>query len=107
MEDILHAKSTEANQAASQTDELDEIDQEALALEKSVGLQEQISEILKQLSLERLQTVADFAAFLLDKESEEATQEALAIPGFLEEIQKIQETSPKKLVNWRTVRSDV
>jgi hypothetical protein len=107
MEDMLHTESTEVNQEVNQIDELDNIDQEALALEKSVELQEQISEILKQLSLERLQTVADFAAFLLDKESEEATQEALAIPGFLEEVQKIQKTSPKKLVNWRTVRSDV
>lgn len=101
MEDILHTQSTEANQ----TDELDDIDQEALALEKSVELQEQISQILKQLSLERLQTVADFAAFLLDKESEEATQEMLAIPGFLEEIQRAkQEMAEGRFVSWSDLK---
>lgn len=62
----------------------DDIDTEALALENAKALQEQINHHLKQLSLERLQTVLDFVAYLDDKESEEATQELLEIPGFVE-----------------------
>jgi hypothetical protein len=81
---------------------------EAIALARSIELQEHIDQYLKQLSLERLQVVADFVAYLADKESEEATQELEKIPGLLEEINKNREVTPKThLVNWRTIRSDV
>lgn len=85
-----------------------QIDTEALALEQAKALQEQINYYLKQLSLERLQTILDFVAFLDDKESEEATQELLEIPGLLEEVQQQSSLSPEAYVNWRDLkRSDV
>ncbi|MBD2770609.1 hypothetical protein ICL16_00330 [Iningainema sp. BLCCT55] len=55
-----------------------------MAASRAVQFQEQINEYLKQLSLERLQVVADFVAYLVDKESVEATQELEKIPGFAE-----------------------
>ncbi len=55
---------------------------EAIATARAIKIQEQINQHLKQLSLERLQVVADFVAYLADKESEEATQELQEIPGF-------------------------
>lgn len=57
---------------------------EAIAASRAIQFQEQINEYLKQLSLERLQVVADFVAYLADKESVEATQELEDIPGFAE-----------------------
>ena len=57
---------------------------EAIATERAIKIQEQINQHLKQLSLERLQVVADFVAYLADKESEEATQELQENPGFVE-----------------------
>jgi hypothetical protein len=61
---------------------------DAIALARSIELQEHIDRYLKQLSLERLQVVADFVAYLADKESEEATQELEEISGFLESFEK-------------------
>ena len=70
-------------------------------------LQSQISELLNQLSLERLHVLADFAAYLANAESEAATQELLAIPGLLERIKQNQVTSKTHYTNWRSIRSDV
>lgn len=70
-------------------------------------LQRQLSESLQQLSPERLQVVADFAAYLASTESEAATQELLAIPGLLERVRQNQATPQADYVNWRTIRSDV
>jgi hypothetical protein len=70
-------------------------------------LQNQLIESLKQLSPERLQVVADFAAYLANAESEAATQELLAIPGLLAQVQQSQAIPKSQYTNWRTVRSDV
>lgn len=70
-------------------------------------LQCQLNESLKQLSPERLQVLADFAAYLANAESEAATQELLAIPGLLERIKQNQATPKTDYTNWRTLRSDV
>ena len=70
-------------------------------------LQHQLSESLKQLSPERLQVLADFAAYLASAESEAATQELLAIPGLLERIKQNQATPKTHYTAWRTIRSDV
>lgn len=70
-------------------------------------LQCQLNESLKQLSPERLQVLADFAAYLADKESEDATQELLAIPGLLEKIKANKATPPSDYQSWRNIRSDV
>ncbi|WP_231943098.1 hypothetical protein [Calothrix sp. NIES-3974] len=47
-------------------------------------MQQQLHELLPQLSPERSRVLADFAAYLVNTESEAATQELLAIPGLLE-----------------------
>lgn len=70
-------------------------------------LQRQLNDLLKQLSPERLQVLADFAAYLANAESEAATQELLAIPGLLERV-KHSSATPKTLYTpWRNLRSDV
>ncbi|MGL5804090.1 MAG: hypothetical protein ACRC2R_26285 [Xenococcaceae cyanobacterium] len=70
-------------------------------------LQRQLNDSLQQLSPERLQVLADFAAYLANAESEAATQELLAIPGLLERIKQNQATPKTNYTNWRTLRSDV
>ena len=67
-------------------------------------LQNQLNDLLKQLSPERLQVLTDFAAYLANAESEAATQELLAIPGLLERVKKNQTTPKTDFTNWRTVR---
>jgi hypothetical protein len=69
-------------------------------------LQHQLSDILQQLSPERLKVFTDFAAYLADSESEAATQELLSIPGLLERVKKNKLTPKSNCVNWRNLRSD-
>lgn len=52
------------------------------------NIRHQISDYLDKLSPERLQSVADYLAYLVDKESEEATQELLEIPGLLKLVEE-------------------
>lgn len=54
----------------------------------TIELRQQVKEYIEQLSPERLRVAADFLAYLADKESEEATQELLNIPGFLEAFER-------------------
>jgi hypothetical protein len=83
-------------------------DDRAVAVAISVPeLQRQLNESLTQLSPERLQVLADFAAYLAHTESEAATQELLEIPGLIERVQQNQATPKTHYANWRDVRSDV
>ncbi len=43
---------------------------------------------LETLSPERLRVADDFLSYLADRESEQATAELLAIPGFLEDLRR-------------------
>ncbi|BAY18729.1 hypothetical protein NIES21_45810 [Anabaenopsis circularis NIES-21] len=70
-------------------------------------LQNQLNDLLKQLSPERLQVLVDFAAYLANAESETAIQELLAIPGLLERVKQNQATPKAEYTSWRTLRSDV
>lgn len=89
------------------TDNSPRSDQSSL-LEVSVAeLECQLNESLKQLSPQKLQVLADFAAYLVNVESEAATQELLAIPGLLERIKQNQATPKTDYTNWRNIRSDV
>ncbi len=72
-----------------------------------IELQNQLNDLLKQLSPERLQVLTDFAAYLANAESETATQELLAIPGLLERVKQNQATPKAQYTSWRTLRSDV
>jgi hypothetical protein len=69
-------------------------------------VRQQINQYLDVLSSERLQLVADFLAYLADKESEDATQELLDIPGFIEsfEIGK-KDIAEGRVKSWRTIRN--
>ncbi|PSB04403.1 hypothetical protein [Merismopedia glauca] len=82
-------------------------DKESAILGSVMELQHQLNESLKQLSLERLQVLADFAAYLANAESEAATQELLAIPGLLERVQQNQVTPKTHYTSWRNIRSNV
>ena len=70
-------------------------------------LQKQLEDSLQQLSPERLQVVADFAAYLANTESESATQELLAIPGLWSRVKQCEATPKADYKNWRELRSDV
>ncbi|HEY9663840.1 MAG TPA: hypothetical protein V6C65_35780 [Allocoleopsis sp.] len=82
-------------------------DNEAAVAASVTELQRQLNDSLQQLSPERLQVLADFAAYLANTESEAATQELLAIPGLLERVKQNQASSKTDYVDWRTLRSDV
>ena len=70
-------------------------------------LQNQLNDLLKQLSPRRLQVLTDFAGYLANAERETATQELLAIPGLLERVKQNQVTPKAEYASWRTLRSDV
>jgi hypothetical protein len=71
-------------------------------------LRREISQNLERLSGENLKLVAEFLAYLADKESEIATQELLDIPGFIESFERSKkDVAEGRVANWRTLRSDV
>ncbi len=71
-------------------------------------IRQQINQHLDRLSSDRLQLVAEFLAYLADKESEEATQELLDIPGFIESFERgKKDITEGRVANWRTIRTDV
>lgn len=71
-------------------------------------VRQQINQYLDGLSSERLELVAEFLAYLADKESEDATQELLDIPGFIESFERGKtDIAEGRVKNWRTIRSDV
>lgn len=82
-------------------------DVESAVLISVTELQRQLNDSLKQLSPERLQVLADFAAYLANAESEAATEEVLAIPGLLERVKQNQATPKTHYTAWRTLRFDV
>jgi hypothetical protein len=96
-----------AKQAMNTTDNSPMDDMESVVLISVTELQGQLNDSLKQLSPERLQVLADFAAYLANAESEAATQELLAIPGLLERVKQNQATPKTQYTTWRTLRSDV
>ena len=91
----------------STTDDFPVEDMESAIAMSVTELQRQLNESLQQLSPERLQVLADFAAYLANAESEAAMQELLAIPGLLERVKQNQSTSKAEYSAWRTIRSDV
>ncbi|MGV0025492.1 hypothetical protein [Phormidesmis priestleyi] len=82
-------------------------DKSSADLASVIELQRQLNDSLNQLSLERLQVLADFAAYLADAESKAATQELWAIPGLLERVKQNQATPKTQYTAWKTLRSDV
>ncbi|MBW4598829.1 MAG: hypothetical protein KME29_04250 [Calothrix sp. FI2-JRJ7] len=71
-------------------------------------IRQQIDQNLNRLSSERLDLVAEFIAYLADKESQDATQELLDIPGFLESFERAKkDIAFCRVVNCRSIRTDV
>jgi translation elongation factor EF-4 len=71
-------------------------------------LRQQIDHNLERLSGENLKLVAEFLAYLADKESNEATQELLDIPDFIASFERgKKDVAEGRVKNWRTIRSDV
>ncbi len=71
-------------------------------------LRHQTKEFIDQLSPKRLQVAADFLAYLAERESNEATEELLNIPGFLESFERSKkDIAEEKVTNWREIRNDV
>jgi hypothetical protein len=71
-------------------------------------LRQQIDQYLGQLSDEHLQTAANILAYLVEQESDDATQELLDIPGFVESFERgINDIEAGRTANWRTARTDV
>ena len=52
----------------------------------SIEIRQRAKEYIDQLSPERLLVAADFLAYLAERESNEATEELLQIPGFVEDL---------------------
>lgn len=57
---------------------------------KTQGLRQNLKQSIDSLSPERLLVVANFLAYLSERESTEATNELLKIPGFVEAFNKAQ-----------------
>lgn len=73
----------------------------------TTNIRHRIESYLEQLSPARLQIAADFLAALAEKDSEEATQELLDIPEFIESFEKgKQDIAEGRVADWRTIRSD-
>jgi len=71
-------------------------------------LRQEINYNLEKLSPDNLKIVAEFLAYLADKESELATQELLDIPGFIASFERgKQDVVEGRVKNWRNIRSDV
>jgi len=58
------------------------------ALTENPPTVQQIENILRRLSPERLRVAADFLAYLEERESNEATEELLSIPNFREDYEE-------------------
>ena len=68
----------------------------------------QVKEYVDRLSPERLRVAADFLAYLAERESNEATEELLEIPGFIEAFDRgKQDVAAGRVTDWRKVRNDV
>ncbi len=51
-------------------------------------IRNQVKQYVDQLSPEKLMVAADFLSYLAERESQEATEELLKIPGFKESFEK-------------------
>jgi hypothetical protein len=74
----------------------------------TIKIREQIEEYIDQIPPEHLGSVLDFVAYLADRESEDATEELLKIPGFIEAFERgKRDIADGNFVNWRSIRHDV
>ncbi len=103
----LLAEKLKVMQLMNPTDNYSVEDAELAVAVSVTELQQQLNDLLRQLSPERVQVLADFAAYLANAESEAATQELLAIPRLLKRVKQNQATPKAQYTSWRNLRSDV
>ena len=76
--------------------------------QKNQQMRLKIKDYADLLSSDALQIVYNLLTDLVQKESEEATEELLAIPNLLEDIEMAEkDIAEGNLTDWREVRSDV
>lgn len=69
---------------------------------------EEIERRLRRLSPERLRVVSDFLAYLEERETSEATQELLQIPGFEEALREAtKQVEQGQVVRFSDIRREV
>ena len=74
----------------------------------TVEIHHQIKEYIDCLSPERLKVAIDFLAYLIERESQEATEELLKIPRLIDYLEKAEAEIPTgSYQNWRNIHRDV
>jgi hypothetical protein len=78
------------------------------AIAENLYTVQKIESILQRLSPERLRVAADFLAYLDERESNDATEELLSIPNFLEDYQEaMQDIENGDVVPLKSIRRHV
>jgi len=63
---------------------------------------------LEELDEPRLRSVLDFISYLRDRESHEATEELLRIPGFMDSFKRgLKDVAGGRTTPWRKARKNV
>ena len=78
------------------------------AVAEDIYTVQKIEAILKRLSHERLRVAANFLAYLDERESNDATEELLSIPNFMEDYQEaMQDMERGDVVAFESIRRHV
>ena len=79
-----------------------------VAIAENLYTVQKIEVILQRLSPESLRVAADFMAYLDERESNDATEELLSIPNFLEDYQEaMQDIENGDVVSLKSIRRHV
>ncbi|MDJ0600644.1 MAG: hypothetical protein QNJ37_17590 [Crocosphaera sp.] len=74
----------------------------------NLKVRQQIQSYIEQLSDEKLVIAADFLAYLVEKEGNEATEELLSIVGFENDLREAEEQAATgNLVSFKAIRRNV
>ncbi len=74
----------------------------------NLKVSQQIQSDIEQLSEEKLVVAADFLAYLVEREDNEATEELLNIIGFENDLKEAEEQAATgNLVSFKAIRRDV
>ncbi len=74
----------------------------------NLTVRQQIQSYIEQLSEEKLIVAADFLAYLVEKEDNDATEELLNIVGFENDLKEAEEQAATgNLVSFKAIRRDV
>ena len=77
-------------------------------MSKAVVLRQQAKSMIDGMSAKDLQLVREFLAFVASRDTNAATRELLAIPGFEKSfVRGIKDIKSSRVKPWRQVRRDV